>query len=90
MVQALYIVTLISSAIGGLVLIFGSVGAKSSPQEAAAAAIGIGLAVIPYVFARCVQISRDRAETMAVAQRTASALEDIAAKLERKSHGDNP
>lgn len=83
MVQALYIITLISSAIGGLVMFFGLAGAKSAPQEAAAAAMGIGLAVVPYVFARCVQIVADRKEQAELAKRTVSLLETISVILDR-------
>ena len=90
MVQFLYIVTLISSAMGGLVLVIGSMRANSAPQEAAAAAMGIGLAVIPYVFARCVQITKDRAESLAAARKTASALEDISVKMDRPAGGPKP
>ncbi len=48
------IVPLIGSILGALVLIFGVLGAEGAPQEAAAAAIGIGLAAIPHVFARAI------------------------------------
>ncbi len=60
MVQICYVVTLISACFGALTLIFGFGSARSAPQEAAAAALAIALAVIPYVFSRCVQISSDR------------------------------
>jgi hypothetical protein len=48
-------VTFAASAFGAVALFFGVVGAKGAPQEAAAAAIAIGLAVIPYVAFRVVQ-----------------------------------
>lgn len=60
MIQVSYIVTLISTCFGFLVLVFGFSGAQSAPQEAAAAALAIALAVIPYVFSRCLQITADR------------------------------
>lgn len=60
MVQLCYVVTLISACFGALTLMFGFSGAQSAPQEAAAAALAIALAVIPYVFSRCVQITSDR------------------------------
>lgn len=45
------------SAVGGAAfLVLTLVSSQSAPQQAAGAAIAIGLAVIPYVFARCVQI----------------------------------
>lgn len=64
MVQISYIITLISACFGLLVLIFGFSGAQSAPQEAAATALAIALAVIPYVFSRCLQISADRARSI--------------------------
>ena len=48
------IVPLVGSILGVLVLVFGVLGAEGAPQEAAAAAIGVGLAAIPYVFARAI------------------------------------
>lgn len=47
--------TFLASAFGAVALFMGVVGAKGAPQEAAAAAIAIGLAVIPYVAFRVVQ-----------------------------------
>jgi hypothetical protein len=49
----LWIFTLISSLIGGFFLL-SSFAEKAAPQQAAAAAIGVGFAVIPYCFARAV------------------------------------
>ncbi len=60
MVQFWYVVTQISTAFGALTLIYGFSNAKSAPQEAAIAAVAMALAVIPYVFSRCIQISADR------------------------------
>ena len=54
-----YIVTAICTSIAALVLVVGTAGANGAPQEAAAAAMAIGLAVIPYVFSRCVEKIRD-------------------------------
>lgn len=62
MVSFLYVVTLISSVIGALVFLGGVVFASSAPQEAAASAAGVALAVIPYVLTRCVQLTRDARE----------------------------
>lgn len=44
--------TAIGSILGGLVVLLGVAGAQGAPQEAAAAAIGLSLAVIPYCLAR--------------------------------------
>jgi hypothetical protein len=51
----LWVVTIIGSIIGVLVVVGGVAASKGAPQEAAAAAIGISLAVIPYCLARAVQ-----------------------------------
>jgi len=40
------------AAVGGTFVVFALTGAESAPQEAAGAAIGIAIAVIPYVIAR--------------------------------------
>ena len=50
----LWAVTIIGSVLGGLTIIFGLAGAEGAPQEAAAAAIGVAFAVIPYCLARAV------------------------------------
>lgn len=49
-----WVVTLVGSSLGALAFIVGVPGAESAPQEASAAAIAIGLAAIPYCFARAV------------------------------------
>jgi sugar phosphate permease len=48
----LWVLTAIGSVLGGLVVIIGVIAAHSAPQEAAAAAMGIAFAVIPYCLAR--------------------------------------
>ncbi len=50
----LWILVIIGSILGGLIAFIGVAAAESAPQEAAAAAVGIGLAVIPYCLARAV------------------------------------
>ncbi len=52
--------TQLGSIIGALLLIVGVSGANGAPQEAAAAAIAIACAVIPYCMARAVDERRDR------------------------------
>lgn len=76
MVRVLYGVTLIATAIGALVLVLGFVAAKSAPQEAAAAALAIAIAVIPYVFTRSVQLANDYAERRRNDQRLIALLEE--------------
>ncbi|ONG55729.1 hypothetical protein BKE38_08665 [Pseudoroseomonas deserti] len=55
MVKFFYVLTIIGALIGGFWLLMAIFGAKSAPQEAAAAAIAAACAIIPYVFARAVQ-----------------------------------
>lgn len=51
----------LGSIVGALVLITGVAAAKGAPQEAAAAAIAIAMAVLPYVAFRVFQtISQDK------------------------------
>ena len=50
-----WILTALGAAVGLLELISGIGGAESAPQEAAAAAIAVALAVIPYVFTRAME-----------------------------------
>ena len=48
----LWVVTIISSCIGGIILLFTLVSSSGAPQEAAGAAIAIAFTVIPYCIAR--------------------------------------
>lgn len=63
MVSVLYVLTAISSVLGGFVLLFTMGGSSSAPQQAAGAAVAMSLAVLPYVFARCVQIRSQLSES---------------------------
>lgn len=49
-----WMLTLLAACAAGLQLGFTFVASTSAPQQAAGAAIAIGLAVIPYVFTRCI------------------------------------
>lgn len=49
-----WILTIAGSILGGLIAGIGVLAAKGAPQEAASAAIGLALAVIPYCLARAV------------------------------------
>jgi hypothetical protein len=44
--------TMLGSLIGGVVFFFALLTSNGAPQEAAGAALAIGFAVLPYVFAR--------------------------------------
>lgn len=52
----LFALPIIGAILGGLALFFGGLLASGAPQQAAAAAMAVALAVIPYVLARSVQI----------------------------------
>ena len=52
MTKLLWLLTALGSIIGAFVVLVGVAGANGAPQEAAAAAIGISFAVIPYCLAR--------------------------------------
>ena len=54
MTKFLWSLTVVGSILGALAMGIGISGAAGAPQEAAAAAIGIALAVIPYCLARAV------------------------------------
>lgn len=45
-------VTMLMSAVGAIVAFTGMAAANGAPQEAAAAAMGLAIAVIPYCFSR--------------------------------------
>lgn len=62
----LWTLTVIGSVLGGLVALVGVWGATGAPQEAAAAAIGVACAVIPYCLARAVSEINDSTSTLVV------------------------
>jgi hypothetical protein len=46
----MHILVLVCTILGALTVVGGVAGANGSPQEAAAAAIGLALGVLPYIF----------------------------------------
>ena len=52
MEKFLWILAIIGSILGGLIALIGVAAASGAPQEAAAAAMGVAFAVIPYCLAR--------------------------------------
>jgi hypothetical protein len=52
MVKICWVISAITAVVGILFLIAGFAAAESAPQEASAAGLAIGIAAIPYVFAR--------------------------------------
>lgn len=53
----LYICVCFGSFIGGVLLLVTFFGGMSAPQQGAMAAVAIGCAVIPYVFARSIDLA---------------------------------
>lgn len=87
MVRLLYAVTILCAVLGFVALIGGQVAANGAPQQAVVAAVGVGLAVIPYVIARSVQLSSDskraaqRHDELLAAMRALSEEREIVDKM---------
>jgi|HubBroStandDraft_6_1064221.scaffolds.fasta_scaffold397438_2 hypothetical protein len=59
--KTLWILSMLAAVVGGLAVMGGVALANGAPQEAAAAAIGLSIAVIPYCFARaCESIDNEK------------------------------
>ncbi|CAA2106093.1 hypothetical protein [Variovorax paradoxus] len=57
MIAFFFSLTALGAVAGGALLAFTIFGSQSAPQQAAGAAMALGLAVIPYIFSRCIQIA---------------------------------
>ncbi len=60
MVNMFWLITIMGALFGGAILAVGFASANGAPQQAAAAALGIGCAVIPYCLARAISERADR------------------------------
>lgn len=60
MVNMLWLLTIIGALFGGAILVIGFTSANGAPQQAAAGALAIGCAVIPYCLARAISERADR------------------------------
>lgn len=60
------IVSIIGAVVGGVTLVLGFMGAKSAPQEAAAAAMAVAFAVVPYVIFRVLQLSKQMKDSESI------------------------
>lgn len=60
MTLLLTVITALGALAGAAIFILGSIGATGAPQEAAAAAMGMAAALIPYVMLRCAQMAEQR------------------------------
>jgi hypothetical protein len=72
-----WILSLLGALVASFLFIGGITESASAPQQGAAAAIGVGVAVIPYCFARavCELVALAKKNDAAVAQQQASAGE---------------
>jgi sugar phosphate permease len=69
-----WVLTIIGSVIGGLLILFTLLSAKGAPQEAAGAAVGLSFAIIPYCIARALsEMARPTRESVRTAARKLSA-----------------
>ena len=59
-----FVVTIIGSLIGALLLILSFAFIDSAPQQGALAAVAVGFAVIPYCLARATQLLTDESEAI--------------------------
>ena len=51
-----FVMSAIGSMLGALLIMVGLFGSKGAPQEAAAGALACAFSVVPYVFARAIQL----------------------------------
>lgn len=54
-----WVVTLLAACAAGFQLVDTFASATSAPQQAAGAALAVAIAVIPYIFTRCLQSIRE-------------------------------
>ena len=59
LIVLLWLVTMLSTCLGGY-LLFGALFAGAAPAQAAGAAVAVGFAVIPYVFTRSIEGMADK------------------------------
>lgn len=83
----LFSLTGLGSVAGGILLVFTLIGSQSAPQQAAGAAIAIGLAVIPYVFSRCFQIATSESNRRDENKRLIEKLDSLEKVLEARGAG---
>jgi len=87
MITFFFALTGLSAAGGALLLILTLVSSQSAPQQAAGAAMAIGLAVIPYVFGRCVQIVISETHRREESKRLIEKLDSLEKALSAREAG---
>lgn len=75
----IYAMPIIGSIAGTIVILMTMIGSRSAPQEAAGYAMACAFAVVPYVFARAMDLSRDTVDNNT--ERQTRALEKLASTL---------
>jgi hypothetical protein len=75
----IYAMPILGAIVGTLVLVWTTVASDTAPQQAAGYAMACALAVVPYVFARAIDLSRDENESHR--NRQTLALEKLARTL---------
>lgn len=75
----IYLMPLLGSIAATLVILLTLGSSNSAPQEAAGYAMACALAVVPYVFARAIDLARD--EAVSHRNRQTDALEKLARRL---------
>lgn len=83
MVAFLFVLSGLGALGGGLLLLFTIASSMSAPQQAASAAIALGLAVIPYTFARAFQLVSDAQRQRDARRETNSLLQDLVRENEK-------
>lgn len=83
MISLLQLLTVGGALAGALVFFVGMSGARGAPQEAAAAAAAVALAVIPYVLLRCAQLADAKRERDKSTERLMDALRSVERAVEK-------
>lgn len=78
-----YLMPLLGSIAASIVFLLTIARAESAPQEAAGFAMACALAVVPYVFARAIDLARDEVENHR--KRQTIALEQLAELASKQS-----
>jgi flagellar biosynthesis protein FliP len=75
----LYLMPVLGSIAATLVILATALGSRTAPQEAAGYAMACALALVPYVFARAIDLGRNDAQAQRELQ--TAALEQMARRM---------
>lgn len=79
-----FIITLLASILAGGTLFLTFASTASAPQQAAGAAMAAAIAIIPYVFSRCVQLCVSEKNRREENQRLVDRLESLERAISSK------